>query len=122
MGDYTELSRFSPGDPGDPHGEKATLRHLEESGADLTKSTHFIHFIAFPDKESAVSGGREIAERLGYDVRGSEPEVPNGKWLVSAEREQIPTLDNIERMRQALTLIAEQFGGDYDGWEAAVTR
>ncbi len=24
-------------------------------------------------------------------------------------------------MRQALTTLAEQFGGDYDGWEAAVT-
>ncbi len=59
MSDYEELDRYSPGDPADPDGDKATLRHLQERGADLTKSTHFVHFIAFPNRESATTRARD---------------------------------------------------------------
>lgn len=122
MSDYEEMDRFVPGDPQDPHGDKATLDQLQAHGADLTKTTNFIHFIAFPDEDRARRGGREIAEKLGYGVRGRPPAEPGGSWLVSAERDQVPTLENIDRMRRALTLIADEFDGDYDGWEAALTR
>jgi hypothetical protein len=47
MSDYEEVDRFAPGDPEDPHGDKATLRQLRAHGADLTRSTNFIHFIGF---------------------------------------------------------------------------
>ena len=120
MSDFQELDRFTPGDPADPNGDRATLRQLEEAGADLAKSTHFIHYLVFPDEQRARAGGQLIAETLGYEVRGSAPEKPKGEWLVMAEREQVPTLENIERMRQALTAVAEQHAGEYDGWEAAV--
>lgn len=122
MSNYEELDRFTPGDPEDPHGDRATLRQLVEHGADLSKPTTFIHYIVFPDRDRATAGARLIAETLGYDVRGSAPEEPDGAWLVMAQREQVPTLDNIDRMRTALSLAAEQHRGDYDGWEAAIQR
>lgn len=120
MSDYEELDRYRPGDPADPHGDRATLRQLEARGADLAKSTSFKHYLVFRNEESARAAGRIIAEELGYGVRGLAPEDPSGEWLVTAEREQVPTLENIDRMRQALSIAADQHGGGYDGWEAAV--
>jgi len=40
--------------------------------------------------------------------------------MVMAEREEVPTLENVERMRTALALVAEEHDGEYDGWEAQV--
>jgi hypothetical protein len=122
MSEYEELGRYEPGDPADPHGDHTTLRHLAEQGADLSKPTNFIHYIVFPDRERAIAGGRLIADRLGYAVRASAPEEPEELWLVIAEREQVPTLENVDRMRQALSLAADEHDGEYDGWEAAIRR
>jgi Regulator of ribonuclease activity B len=99
MSGYEALARFTPGQPNDPHGDKATLRQLQRQGADLAKSTHFIHHIVFPDEDRARHGGRELAEKLGYGVQGTAPADPDGEWLVTAERDQVPTLENIDRMR-----------------------
>jgi hypothetical protein len=122
VSEYEELDRYTPGDPEDPHGDRATLRQLVNHGADLSKPTNFIHYIVLPDRARATAAGRLMAETLGYDVRGRAPEEPDGEWLVMAEREEVPTLENIDRMRAALSLAAEQHGGDYDGWEAAIRR
>jgi hypothetical protein len=120
--DFEVVGRFTPGDPADPDGDRATLRALEEGGGDLSKPTEFIHYLYFPDRERALEAARLIHEELGYTARGRSPEDPSEQWLVLAEREQVPTLENVERMRQALTTAAERFGGEYDGWEAAVTE
>jgi hypothetical protein len=122
MSHFDELDRFQPGAPHDPFGDKVVLRQLEAHGADLSKPTRFIHYLLFPDRERAIGAGKLIADHLGYDVRGSAPQQPEGAWIVMAEREEIPTLGNIDRMRQALTLAADQHGGEYDEWEAAIRR
>jgi hypothetical protein len=122
MSEYEELDRYALGDPEDPRGDRATLRQLADHGADLSKRTSFIHYIVFHDRARATAAERLMAETLGYDVRGPAPEEPDGEWLVMAEREEVPTLANIDRMRAALSLAAEHHGGDYDGWEAAIRR
>jgi len=33
----------------------------------------------------------------------------------------VPSAENIAQMRALLERLANQLGGDYDGWEAAVT-
>ena len=119
MSDFEELDRFDPDDPKDPHGDRATLRSLAEAGGDMSKPTHFIHHLYFPDEERSRAAAEEIAD-MGLDAGGLAPEAPGEQWLVRAEHMQVPSLENVQRMTQALLQIAERHGGDYDGWEAAV--
>jgi hypothetical protein len=121
MSHFEELERWD-GTLGESHGDGVVLRQLETHGADLTKPTQFIHYLLFPDRERAMAAGKLIADGLTYDVRGRAVAEPEGEWLVTAECEHVPTLENIDRMRRALTLAAEQHGGEYDDWEAAIRR
>lgn len=45
-----------------------------------------------------------------------------GSYLLRVRIERLPTRDNVLRMRRIMTVTAERFAGEYDGWEAAVRR
>jgi hypothetical protein len=117
--EYTELARFDPGDPEDPNGDLATLAALAANGSDLSKPTHFIHYLTFADGEWAREAGQALAG-IGYRVRGFAPDSHVPHWRVRAETERVPAIENVRRMRQVMLTAAERYHGDYDGWEAAV--
>lgn len=80
----------------------------------------FAHYIYVPDRTNAESlamklrqDGFEVESRMGAD------EV---NWLVLARHMLIPSEEAIERTSDQLTKLAESIGGEYDGWEADVTR
>lgn len=117
---FKVLRRFSHGDEPDPHGDRATLGELAKAGADLAKETDFRHQLYFAEPEAAREAGRFLAEEVGYGVKGFAPAEDGGDWLVVAQRQAVPSLENVLRMRQFMELVASNHGGDYDGWEAAV--
>lgn len=119
---YSVVGRFDPADSNDPDGDHATLAALAAHGNDLSLATHFIHFLAFSDEQKARAAGKALAEQLGYRVRGFGPGVDALGWSVHAETDCVPTIENVRRMRQVMETAAERYGGEYEGWEAAVQR
>jgi hypothetical protein len=120
--EYRPLGRFEPGDPEDPDGDAATLAALAAQGANLAEPTGFIHYLRFEDEDHARAAAQALAEQVGYNCRGFEPEAAVPYWSVWAETERVPTLENVRRMRQVMLVAAERFDGEYGGWEAAVRR
>jgi hypothetical protein len=37
-----------------------------------------------------------------------------------SRRRRVPVIENVRRMRQVMLTAGVRYGGDYDGWEAAV--
>jgi hypothetical protein len=93
-----------------------SLRPLSEK-----KLTHPIHhYLYLPDK----STGKRVADVLrkqGFvvDDRLGADDV---NWLVLAKSNAIPASETIEEQGRFLRKIAEENGGEYDGWEADPQR
>jgi Regulator of ribonuclease activity B len=116
MSDFTELDRFPSGD--DETADLMVLERLQQHGADLSKKTEVIHYLYFDDEASARAAAEQLAE-LGYTSQGRPSE---SSFLLMAERDEVPSIENVCRMRQVMETAADRFGGEYDGWEAAVTK
>jgi Regulator of ribonuclease activity B len=116
---FRVLERFKSDDP--EVGDLKVLSALKKAGADLSKPTHFIHHLLFSDETSMMDAGRQLAE-FGYRVRGQKPEETGGEYVLFVERDEVPTFENVTRMRTFMEAFADQFGGEYDDWEAAITR
>ncbi len=50
------------------------------------------------------------------------PAAKGPTWLARANRGMVPTAAKIQEMRQQFESLASRLDGEYDGWEAAVTR
>jgi hypothetical protein len=118
--EYTVLGRFDPEAQDDPDGDVSTLAALAAQGSDLSKPTHFIHYLTFSDEAQARAAGKALAEQLGYRVRGFGPDGEVHHWSLWVEIDREPTIDNVRRMRQVMETAATRYDGAYDGWEAAV--
>jgi Regulator of ribonuclease activity B len=117
MSDFTELGRYPSEDA--EAGDRAVLEQLAEHGADLTKPTEFVHFLYFDDEKSTRAAVDQLGE-TGYG--GGARQTEDGDFVIQAERNEVPSMENVRRMREFMETIAAQFGGEYDGWEAAVTK
>lgn len=120
--DYQEITRFDRTDPTDPHGDNLTLEQLAAAGSDLTIVTSFIHYLTFDAESQMLAAGRAIRQALGYSVRGFAPENADEGWSLHVTIKRLPSLENVQRMREVMAVAADRFGGSYDGWEAAVRR
>jgi hypothetical protein len=96
------------------------LGQLLQLGADLTKPRHALYYLYFASQEVAETGAVE-GRAAGYacSVREPLPEHP-GQWLLLCERQDM-LLDppNVIAADDLFQGIADRFGGDFDGWEAA---
>jgi hypothetical protein len=76
------------------------------------------HFLYFATKSNAEKAGKQLRDR-GFLV-----EVRKGAggedWLALATKAPPNTGDEMEELRDEMEALAQEFGGEYDGWEAAV--
>lgn len=75
---------------------------------------HYLYFQTLTDAESV---GEQLRER-GYRVevrKGAKGE----NWLALAKGERPKTLEEMDKLRNEMELLAAQHSGDYDGWEIA---
>jgi hypothetical protein len=99
--------------------DRATLDALAAQGADLSTQTEVIHDAYFSNKGAADELASELANE-GFRV--SLEGRPSGLWRVAAAHDLVPSLATIGKAREHVANRARRRGGDYDGWEAAVTR
>ncbi|MEL6876726.1 MAG: ribonuclease E inhibitor RraB [Pseudomonadota bacterium] len=92
---------------------KETFRLFEENGVNLSDERHTIHYFYDGDFEGLAAA----LSKLGYTVRPTANndgviaeaiEVTNEEWRINTLR--------------ALSELANEYGVEYDGWEAAMTK
>jgi hypothetical protein len=111
----TESSRI-----GSLEADRQTLEALRNAGADLSKPTHVLYYLYFPTQDVAARA----------QLSGTTPELPatvrpaasGGGWLVLFEGSLVPSESTIHGHTKRLSALAGSLGGEYDGWEAKITR
>lgn len=76
------------------------------------------HYLYFPRRSNAEGAGEQLRTR-GFAVQirmGSDGE----DWLTLATKAAPNTAEEMDEVRDEMESLAEQFGGEYDGWEAAI--
>ncbi len=103
---------------------------LTQIGADLKAPRHTVFSLYFPAQATAMAGADAMrAEGFSVTVRplpedflAAHPEHLN-PWRVTAERKDRALIPDF--LREAVDLsgaIADEFGGNYDGWECGLTE
>jgi len=108
-----------PSESGDP--DDVTLRQLEAAGANLSKETEMLFFLYFPTEGHAKSAAN-VARREGFEARVMAPQKGFTEWNTRLRGRMVPTRAAIKATRKRLEELAGSLGGDFDGWEAAVTK
>ena len=97
-----------------------TLQQLAKAGGNLAKPTNVINYLYVPDEQLAQEAGSELRQ-AGYSVE-VRPAATGSNWLALAKIDLVPSAENIRLLRQRFETLASRLGGEYDGWEAAVTE
>ena len=105
---------------GSAEADTQTLLALRDAGADLTKATEVNFYLYFPTREAAE---RAANSAQTPDLAAKVREGADGKsWLCRVSGQMVPSESAIRAASIRLQALAATLGGEYDGWEAAVTR
>ena len=105
---------------GSLEADRQTLRALQEAGADLSKETEVNFYLYFRDRAQAERAARGVSDSLFQsEVREA---ATGGGWLCLLTASMVPSETGIRSASTRFQAIADSLGGEYDGWEAAVTR
>ena len=100
--------------------DKLTLQQLGAAGANLAKPTDVVNYLYLPTEAPAQAAGVELRQ-AGFSVE-VRPAATGSNWLALARMDLVPSPENIKLLRERFEGLAAKFGGEYDGWEAAVTQ
>lgn len=96
------------------------LVQLSKNGANLAKPTHTLFYIYAPSEEAASRIASAITDpQLQTEVR---PAALGEAWLTLVQGQLVPELETLRRYRVQFEALAAAEGGEYDGWEAAVSK
>ena len=100
-------------------GDAQVIQALKDAGADLTKPHETIfYFVGFADRRSAERLSKELDPNWKIDIHQSPD---SSEWTVIASTRMVPEIHAMSELTVRFNALAAKFGGDYDGWEAAVS-
>lgn len=103
------------------NGDLLVMGQLIQAGADLTQPRHTLYYLYFRSEQGA-RGAAGAAAELGFRARITEPDGEITDWSVICEHDAlILDPDTVRSNTDHFDAIAAEHGGQYDGWEAAVT-
>ena len=106
-------------------GDLMLLDLMRKQGANFSNPFTLQHYLYLPSEEAAEDAAGDLRS-LGYEVevRRSASNKPNDPvpWLALATEGTLVDERAIEERREQFDSLAQKYGGDYDGWEAAVQR
>jgi regulator of ribonuclease activity B len=97
-----------------------TIQQLAKAGGDLQKPTDVVSYLYLPSEALAQQAGIELRQ-AGYSVE-VRPAATGSNWLALARIDLVPSPQNIQLLRERFEALATKLGGEFDGWEAAVTK
>jgi hypothetical protein len=99
--------------PDDANGD--VFRRMEAHGDDLTKPRDIDFAVVFPDERSAKNFAERI-HSLGYKATVKNTEREDFPWDVIVVNHMASTYDGINNFEDLLKSIADDWGGQNDGW------
>src|SRR5436190_8958047 len=111
-------------------GDRRVLAALASAGSNLAKSAHTIHFLYFKSMDAAKSAAGEL-QAVGYKnlrVHRAPTKSLWKRWFgpheysCIAETHAVPSEAGVFGTTDQMNALAENFGGEYDGWEASVEK
>jgi Regulator of ribonuclease activity B len=100
-----------------PHPDAKVLFHLAEVGSDLTKPVKPDFALYFSNETAARAAEWKLTDE-GFEVTVEPPHDNHEQYLVIAVITVVPTLEAIRSLSERFHDLAEELGGDYDGWDA----
>jgi regulator of RNase E activity RraB len=99
---------------------RRVVQQLEGSGDQVETPREVDHFIHFADADARDAFAR-AAEALGFRAEPQDPDQTNNlPFGISLHRDDAVTLNHIHEVVMTLSDLADENGGDYDGWGAPV--
>src|SRR5262249_46296902 len=94
------------------------LAQLRAQGSNLSKPHHIRHYFDFATAES-LHEAAALLMKAGYTV----VDMPSARGVgLRAEHDMVPSTANVAHTVDSLERLAAQAQGEYEGWEAAITR
>ena len=105
---------------GSLEGDRQVLAQMRKAGADLSKPTEVNFYLYFGARDAAESAAVHApTASMKATVR---PGASRWPWLCLVSGQMIPDEAAIRSEVARLMALAKQYGGEYDGWEAAITK
>jgi hypothetical protein len=79
-----------------------------------------IHFLLFEQEADAHAAAGTI-DASAWTTRVDPPSQTLAEWSVRIDGHRVVGPDTVAAFRSQFEQIAAQYGGEYDGWEAAAT-
>ena len=98
--------------------DEAVVRQMMAVGADLSRATEVNVYLYFA-AEAAAQQVATLLLRTGFAEVSVSPSL-RSQWACIGSTRMVPDLAEIEQMSALLRGVASAYGGEYDGWEAAV--
>lgn len=95
--------------------DRKVVELMKTMGSDVSKSRPVWFYFYFPDEDRAQTFARRL-KGMQFKVE-TGPAATGDKWLCLAERNMVPDVDILEGLRKLLLPLANNLGGEYDGWE-----
>ncbi|MCI0337592.1 MAG: ribonuclease E inhibitor RraB [Acidobacteria bacterium] len=103
-----------------PEADQKVLDQLRAAGSDMSKLHEMEFYLYFPDPELAnLVANRIKAEGFAVEVKKA-PHRP--AWMCYVTRRMVPDGVRIAIIGKRFTELAEEFDGEYDGWETSLVR
>jgi len=110
------LKRGAPKTPAEM--DDLVLRQLASLGADLARPRHVLHFLYFTS-EQAARDAAAVVEQASWEATVTPPDAQVEQWSLRAESHRVVGPETVAAFRAWFEQVAADFGGEYDGWEAA---
>ena len=99
--------------------DQAVIEQLGEAGADLSQPREVRFYLYLPNEPAARAVG--VIVQGGQRAVAVEPAATGDEWLVLVTEMLVVDLDAIGQRGEEFTRAVDAYGGEYDGWEAAVS-
>jgi regulator of RNase E activity RraB len=83
---------------------------------------HTLEFFLYMPTGEGAEALQTLLVAQGFTVAVDAPQEDRTDWLVFATREMIPEHSALLAIRQTLTALAAEHGGEYDGWGTEIVE
>ncbi|HLP84852.1 MAG TPA: DUF695 domain-containing protein [Phycisphaerales bacterium] len=102
------------------NADKSVLDQLEEAGDDMSTPRPIEHLAILPSKEAAAKFVEWLREE-GFELTDG-PAKHEGAWHVEFSQTCAPDIDEIYDQTSAAAQMADELGGEYDGWQCGIVK
>jgi regulator of RNase E activity RraB len=105
-----------------PEADQKVLDQLREAGSDLSKPHDLEFFLLFSTSEAA-SKAAETIKAGGAGFSAEVKRSPQGDiWMCYVTRKMVPEGPKIVLIGERFKALAQELGGEYDGWETSLVQ